>query len=122
MKRAAVPTAQIAEETGGRLRAGILALASCLPRTLCWVLDKDLFPEHLVGGGMDGWMDGWMRCLNLDGRVPISDSVKWLKLPPHPRPLPVAFSVSVTPFPWERMGPRRSRWHARALYSAVCSV
>lgn len=60
MKRATVPPAQIAEETGGRLRAGILALASCLPGTLCWVLDKDLSPEYLVGGGMDGRMDGLM--------------------------------------------------------------
>lgn len=36
-----------------------------------------------------------MRCLNLDGSVPISDSVKWLKLP---FPSPLFFLFQQPPF------------------------
>lgn len=53
-------------------------------QTSRWVSGKNLFPEHLMD---DGWVDGYRRCLNLDGSVPISDSVKGLKRP-FPSPLP----------------------------------
>lgn len=43
-------------------------------------------------------MARWMRCLNLDGRVPISESVKWLKLPPHPDPCLSLFLFQQPPY------------------------
>ena len=92
MKRATVPAAQIAEQTGERLRAGILSHTQCVSaQSLTLGLRQVLVPEYLVDGWMDGWMDRWMRCINLDGSVPISDSGKWLK---HllPCPLPFCFS------------------------------